>query len=69
MSNIADKDLITWLLAESGRTPAQIRDGAGIAWSTVAALQKEPSRIEKMNLNNAIKLTDFAREVYKLEAL
>ena len=57
---IADIELIRKILAEN--TAKTISDGTCIGLSSVKKLKSGERSVEKMNLADAIKLTEFARK-------
>ncbi|TLQ08853.1 hypothetical protein FEZ48_02915 [Marinilactibacillus psychrotolerans] len=60
---IANKEMITWLLHDSGQSIAAIAKGSDMAWSTVADLKKNVSKVDKMSFENAAKLTKYAEQI------
>lgn len=62
---IADIRLIRKILKES--SPKLISDGTGISQSSVKKLKSGERSINKMNLGDAIKLTNFAKQNSKAQ--
>lgn len=61
--------LIEWLLFESGVPAIDINRSTGMPPTTISDLRKKKSDIMKMRLDNAIKLTAFAKQQKEMEKM
>lgn len=59
----ADKQLIEWLLNDSGQTVSGIAKGSEVAYMTVSDLKNRKSNIDKMSFEIASKLTIYAKTI------
>mgnify|MGYP001019282763 CR=1 FL=1 len=63
----ADLDLIRWLLNESSVSRYRIAKDTGIAESTIGRISRGAVSIDKIQFGIACKLTDYARQVQRME--
>lgn len=59
----ADKNLIEWLLTESGVSRYAVSKATGIAQTTLSDLATGKTSIDKMTLGHAITLTEYAEKL------
>lgn len=65
----ANVELIEWLLFESEISAVDINRSTGLAPMTISDLRNKKSDIMRMRLDNAIKLTDFAKKQKEMEKM
>lgn len=65
----ANIKLIEWLLFESDIPATEINRGTGLAPMTISDLRNKKSDVMKMRLDNAIKLTKFAKQQKEMDKM
>lgn len=63
----ADKELIEWVLFESGKTAPEIVSNTTLTETPVRGLMAKKASVDHMRFHNAVSLTEYAKELKGLE--